>query len=919
MFMRDFSKSMLLVSASILTMMSAMPALAQGTTDTMETVVVTGTLIRGAAPIGSQVLSISADKAVETGATSTDQLLSSLPQIGNFFNGVPISTATTGNAAQVNRPNLRGLQTGFSSGATTLILMDGHRLTDAGSTQAAVDPDVIPAAAIARVEVMPDGGSATYGTDAVGGVINFITKRTFDGVRVNGRAGFANNYQTYDASIIAGTDWSTGGVYVSLSHTEHSPLFNRDRNYMRRLDYSTTPPVPTGTACELPNDVVSATTVSFVPVPHLVTTTTNYGMTSHSAFGSAGTLNRCDLFHDYATAQPSERRDSIFLGASQDFGDAISFDLRGFFTRRATVSDDGPFTGQIQVSPSNPYYIAPASGISPAATQTVNFSFGPALGYHSSVSRMYLQEWNITPTATVRLGDNWFGKDWELDLLGNFGASDTTYHNAGLDSTKLTPLGTGTTPATALDVWNIANPANQAVLANLTSVPYYGIFNEGRHSLVNFRSTVQGTVVSLPGGDVKVAFGGEYIRNQFRQKVINGTTVSAALARAFSIYKREVWSAFGEVDVPVIGEANALPMVQELSLVVQARYDSYSDFGETVNPKFGLTYKPVDWVKFRANWGKSFNAPTPVDELASTNSTLLIFPFGLFQPPSPPFTADPPGAGQSTVILQGAHAGLKPQTGQTWSVGVDLSPSFVPGLQLGVGYWDIFFKGLLGKPDVLNTLNLFTLFPTAVTLHPSAAQITALVSNAPGGTTTAASYISNPSTVYELIDFSMQNLGNQRRNGLDFSASYAQEVSFGSIDASIAGSQVLTDRQSVSPTAPYVDAILFNSGTFVLSTSVGANIGNLRAQLIWNHSGGYNVQRTTQLPQDAVSDFNVVNAFFKYDMKGNDWATRDLSFTLNINNLFDKDPPIFKSSGGNGYTNGFTFGRMFIIGVQKDL
>ncbi len=164
----------------------------EGAKDDSE-IVVTGTLVRGVAPTGTNVIGVTADAVAATGAATTAQLLQSVPQMG-AFNALQFPTGF-GNSVTINRPNLRNLPgVNTAGGSSTLVLLDGHRIVGMGITSASPDPDVIPSSAIERLEVVPDGGSAIYGSDAVAGVLNFTTRKKFDGVQVGGKIGFADNY-----------------------------------------------------------------------------------------------------------------------------------------------------------------------------------------------------------------------------------------------------------------------------------------------------------------------------------------------------------------------------------------------------------------------------------------------------------------------------------------------------------------------------------------------------------------------------------------------------------------------------------------------------------------------------------------------------------------------------------------------------
>lgn len=177
-------------------------------------IVVTGTLLKGVPPVGTQSITVLAEEVTATGAASASQLLSKIPQAGTFNTDQAIR-GQSGTAISINRPTLRNLGNAAASSSSTLLLLDGHRLPGMGITQTGPDVDAIPTGAIERVEIVPDGGSSIYGSDAIGGVISFITRKRFDGVAARARYGFADNYYQFDTSVTAGKDWGSGSAYIA--------------------------------------------------------------------------------------------------------------------------------------------------------------------------------------------------------------------------------------------------------------------------------------------------------------------------------------------------------------------------------------------------------------------------------------------------------------------------------------------------------------------------------------------------------------------------------------------------------------------------------------------------------------------------------------------------------------------------------
>ena len=223
---RRFGDSSLIARLMLGTAFSAV-AIGGALAQPVETVVVTGTSIRGAQPTGSNLITVDRATIETTGAQNVQQLLSTVPQINTFGGsgqGGSNSDFTGGFA-----PAIHGIGGGSSS--ATLVLIDGHRFPTQGLTEAQADPTVIPAAMLQRVEVLPDGASSIYGSDAVSGVINFITRRDFTGMEFNVQTGIADHYSTFEGSGILGHAWTGGSVLVGVDYSNQSNLTFGSRSY----------------------------------------------------------------------------------------------------------------------------------------------------------------------------------------------------------------------------------------------------------------------------------------------------------------------------------------------------------------------------------------------------------------------------------------------------------------------------------------------------------------------------------------------------------------------------------------------------------------------------------------------------------------------------------------------------------------
>ena len=252
-------------------------------------IIVTGTLIRGIAPGGSQSIGIDTSKISAVGAPNTSDLIATIPQAGNFLTYVGVRGSSNFSLA-VNRPVLRYLGFTSSSTASTLLLLDGHRMPGMGILQTTADLDAIPSGAIERVEIVPDGGSSIYGSDAVGGVMNFITRKSFDGVEAKANYGFGDSYQQANAAVTMGKAGDWGSVYVTYDFSRHDELYGADRDWSQSRDWINN--LGSDLTCQ-PGNISFATSATIYALPSL----------------TPGLGNRCDLT-ELRTFYPRETKHS---------------------------------------------------------------------------------------------------------------------------------------------------------------------------------------------------------------------------------------------------------------------------------------------------------------------------------------------------------------------------------------------------------------------------------------------------------------------------------------------------------------------------------------------------------------------------------------------------------------------------------
>lgn len=836
-------------------------------------IVVTGSLIRGVAAVGSPLLSIGAEDVKRIGAVNTNQILSQVPMITNAFNTVTATGTTTGTSTF--RPNLRNISA--AGGNTTLVLMDGHTMVGSGILQTTPDAGFIPPGAIERVEVMADGGSSLYGSDAVGGIINMITRRKFDGIEAGVRYGGASDYRAGELSLTGGTAWPTGSFMATLSARANTILLSEDRGRPRQNLTSFGGRDFRVRACAPGTIAANGTT---------------YALPNRQP----ATFNLCDLTA-LGTIAPKEEQYSGFMSFTQELSEIIEFNITGLAGYRDTTSRLAQIgSNNLVINATNPFF----SPVVAEASQTVSFNYGSVLGSRlEQRSQLWLGQ--VTPSLKFRLPGA-----WQINLLGNYGHSFSKVNNPGINSAAEAAAvrGPGLTTSTALNPYNLAltNPAVIANIANWTT------FATNRQTFTGLRVQGDGPLFSLPGGDVRVAIGAEYQRHTVKGLLLigrNGDFGNASHERA----SRDIQSLFGEVLIPLVSEDNGIPLIRELKLDASLRYDGYSDVGDTINPKIGAHWEIFDGFSVRGNYGTSFNAPSLADTVGGVGRGIQVVPTTNIRPGDSAANATRP-----TLVIAGGTATLQPQTADTWSVGADFKPTFLPGLELGGTYWNVSLEKTIGLiPFTSATVYSIPGYSSLYILNPTLAQAQALSNNLPviAGATSLQALYGIGNDPYVIVDARRKNLGFLWVAGVDFHLAYRQDTSWGGLYGSLDGTRLVNRKSQAVVGAVTSDLLLANLSKLSIAATVGGHVGNFRASATVRYTDGYAV---TGLPrQTHVDSFAPVNLYFSYGLE--DVGLKEAEISLNIDNVFDTQPPFIDQTGGIPTTTS-TLGRFVALGVR---
>jgi iron complex outermembrane receptor protein len=467
---------------------------------------------------------------------------------------------------------------------------------------------------------------------------------------------------------------------------------------------------------------------------------------------------------------------------------------------------------------------------------------------------------------------------------------------------------------------------------------------------------------------VKVAAGVEQFNSQLYNYLLNpqnaGPSSVSSNYQAFN-FGRLVTSEYAEADIPIIGPAMNIPLVQKLEFDVSARHDAYSDVGTTTNPKISFNWDVIDGLRVRANWSTSFVAVAlehdvsngQVSNASVTSGTPGVLPVSAY-----------PGVTQLGIVgctaasvtcdtssLQGLNSSgntqnMRPERGHGWTLGFDYAPTFLPGLTSAVSWWHVTYLGgataASAQIDAFNPLlnNRITVLPPSVTGNgtPCAtqAQIAAFIGTAPVNTII-------PACVSTFTNTATDNLINFWASGVDATLGYRFDNEYGSfaIDDSI--SLETTFLQGFGHTPP-PSAFRFEAKNTVGLNTTFPNVGTqMRGHLGWaldpytadlymNFIGPYrNVSSTATTligsnngiyngtGGDRVAPSYSFDIHLGYDFDSGYLGNDNVSLT--VRNMFNTYPPFFNGTQGSNGTFGFDayvsnpIGRIIELGFTAKL
>ena len=902
--------------------MLAPAAQAQEAAKTIDTVQVTGSRIKRVdAETASPVFQFEREAIDKTGALTIGDFLQEIPAVAGAATNPAVNNGGGTGAATVS---LRGL-----GDERTLILVNGRRIVTR-------DVNAIPMSMVQTVEVLKDGASAIYGSDAVGGVVNFILKSNFDGLEARVDYGLSSRHdgQRQGASVTWGASGDRGNLIVSANYNKQDEVRASARAYsyyaLSLGSTSSTGVVQGGSS----RAITGRYFVSGYPCSSVTLDPANPG-TSTGDF-------RCwnfgrDAFNYQAVGNlqlTPQERSGLFVTANFDITDNVTAYVDAFAnkTRSASQIAPLPFDGL-------------SDGISLSQYNQYNVWGQDVFDIRLRLSRLGNRRYEyVTDVSQFNAGlkGDIGESSWSWDFNVGYGKINQENDNQGYidyaalakglgpsqggvcytDGTFTTPI-PGCTPIDFVGNFDPNSAAGQAQLAALDAISL-DVIHKSVETQKSFQANFSGDLFELGAGTVQAAVGVEYRKNfldfnPFDAAIIDpnaGYTcgISSELCTAPTKGELTVKEIYGEVLIPVTETFNAS---------IGTRWSDYSAFGSSINSKLGLEWRPSEQLLFRGTYAEVFRAPTindlyggqfaSSDTFADPCNGITQTGGGLSTNPACTNVVADGSFGQTDTQLnaiKGGNADLNPEEGEVITVGFVYEPSWFDGFSSTVDFWNAKLDGAINPIGSQNILNICF---NSTAANPS--PLCSLFSRRPNGE-------------MEIIFDRKANVGKYDTSGVDIGFKYRKDTSFGKIRASLDATYL--DKFDVD--VIYNGVVLQqqeNAGTFLSSANGGlGNYSQWRAlgNLGWSKDifdvswtmrfvDGFTVGSTEPdgtcanlgLPSGSPGCQFSIGAVTYHNLQAG-VSIDKIKLRFGIDNLFDKQPPIlYQNNSLNGNTDERTF------------
>ncbi len=737
----------------------------------LEEVVVTGTHLSGVSDTAVTVRAYTNQQIQRSGQATIADFLNQLPDVSTSSN------ALTGQLPGTTTVQLHGLPAG-----TTLTLIDGRRVET--SYNGYFDLGNVPLSAVDHIDVLPVGASAIYGADALGGAVNVVLRKHYDGLEANATVTTMNGATDKGASIAWGHTFGAGSISMLGTVQQTGELDGSARSETSATVFPAGAPtfIYVSDSC-FPGNVYSLTGQNLPGLtgPEAAIPGGVSGKPTLQQFASTtGTVNSCNVWRDHLIT-PASTRTGLLVSADYQFDDSATV-FSQLITSRMTVrglegwalTGFGGSFGQTVLGASNPYNpFGEDVGVSfayqgmPSYFRTTSTFVRPLLGIRGDLG----SRWNYEATAY-----------WSYDRLDEEVApsADPVLFAGALASAD---------PKAALNPFSTSAPGSPELLGSLVPPAAKDRFDA---KSLDVQAILRGAIAGLPAGAVDTAFGADYRKDS--QNVEQFLQNQLELAR-------NVYAVFAEARVPLI----ASRAVGDLSSIVAGRYDHNSDFGGKPTWQATLTWEPTRDLSLAAGHGTSYRAPQ-LQEIGGAPTFLPAYSIGVTDPlrNNEPVVAS---------VTQGRNPGLQPETGKSTTFSVSYRAKESTGFKATLTDFTLDISRYIGEPTLNTVVDNPDLFPGSVVRGPP---------GTPG----------TPGPITAINDL-FYNYGDLHVAGLDADLGYIRNISVGSIAAAVSISNIYSWRSALTPGQPQQSYL----GQAVYAGAGWAPRWKATTAVTWTHHG----------------------------------------------------------------------------------
>ncbi|MGL4921542.1 TonB-dependent receptor [Aeromonas sp. 30P] len=735
--------------------------------------------VEGATP----VVSVSKAQIEQSGQQTVADYLKQASY--NSFGGF---SPSSGSSAQSQATvGLRGL-----GEDRTLVLLNGKRIAGSPSMGGtAINLNTIPMAAVERVEVNLDGGSALYGSDAIGGVINVILKEGFEGLTFQGRIGSPTEEggDEQSGSIVSGISGEKGSLMMVYEHDVKDEIYYKDRDYLAKQ------------GAESPSLYGRNIKGVDAATGKTVTRTLN-GVDCESTgagFVTKGTACRFD-FAQVAAKTASRTRDTVYVNGRYHINDNVDFVPQMIGSRVTSFGRFAPAAGDFTVDGSTPESAAvlSANNFSTAKAATVYYRFNNVGPRDNEVTDL---------TGTLNLGfEGVVPTEAVGDLEWNAGYMYSKTDNQSIGN------GYVLEPAVQTQV-NSGNFVNGSFSADATKDLSYTTSRNSKMDFFQWYGGLGWEMGELPAGPVSWYLGAEY-----NDWVYSDTYDSQS--EAGNVLGSSGNSGSGVRDVFATYIESLIPITEQIELNLAGRYDKYSDFGSAFSPKASLRYQPLDQLMFRTSWSQSFRAPGLNDLYAAdAQSADFAKDYVSCQANGVANCAE-----EQYETTRQSNKNLKEETANTFTIGTAYNP--LDNLNLSLDYYYIKID------DVIQLATTQTQFYQEL------------------NTGSNPNVIRDANGDVEKVYAGMVNLGQLKTSGIDFKADYKYDFNTFTLRYDFGGTYILQYEEGLFAGGPMIDKKGWNGKPDLrLNSGIGANFPQL-----WNLDTYLSTNYIDSQSQDYVDD-----------------------------------------------------------------